>query len=72
VPLGEESEAYEVDILDGADIVRTLSVTAPTATYTLAQQTEDFGGQQWSVSAVIYQMSTIFGRGAPRAATLYY
>ena len=72
VPLGEEREAYEVDILNGPDVVRTLSVTAPTATYTLAQQTEDFGGQQWSVTAVIYQMSAIFGRGVPRTATLYY
>jgi hypothetical protein len=72
VPLGEESEAYEVDILDGSDVVRTLSASTPQATYTLAQQTADFGGQQWSVSIAVYQMSATFGRGAGRAATLFY
>jgi hypothetical protein len=72
VPLGEETEGYEVDILDGANVVRTIPALAASATYTLAQQTADFGGQQWSVSVAIYQKSATFGRGAPRMATLYY
>jgi len=72
VPLSEESEAYEVDIYDGTDVVRTLSSTAPSATYTLADQTADFGGQQWSVSIAVYQLSASFGRGEGRTATLYY
>ena len=40
VPLGEDSERYEIDILDGSDVVRTLSATSPAATYTAAQQTD--------------------------------
>src|SRR5262249_23091988 len=30
VPLGEESESYDVDILDGGTVKRTISVTSPT------------------------------------------
>ena len=72
VPLGEDSEAYEIDIYNGASVVRTLTVAAPAASYTLAQQTADFGVQQYAVMAAIYQMSSTFGRGAGRNATLYY
>lgn len=72
VPLGEDSEAYEADIHSGASVVRTLNASAPSASYTLAEQTADFGAQQYAVTAAIYQMSATFGRGAGRAATLYY
>ena len=72
VPLAEESESYEIDIFNGANVVRTLQSIAPQVTYTLAQQTADFGGQQWSLSVAVYQMSAVFGRGAGRNATLYY
>ena len=34
VPLGEDAERYEVDILDGGNVVRTLTSTAPSVTYT--------------------------------------
>jgi hypothetical protein len=72
VPLSEETEAYEVDIYNGVNVVRTLNCATPSATYTLTDQTADFGGQQWSVSVAIYQLSAIFGRGQGRSATLYY
>ena len=70
IPLGEESEAYEVDILDGGDVVRTIEVTSPTASYTAADQTTDFGSAQSSVDIKIYQMSAIVGRGYEAAATI--
>jgi hypothetical protein len=70
VPLAEETEAYEVDILDGPDVVRTLSSTAPSLTYTAADQTADFGAPQASVALRIYQTSPVFGRGPPHAATV--
>ena len=50
--------------------MRTLATTSPTATYTAAQQTADFGAPQPSISLRVYQLSTVFGRGTPRAATL--
>jgi hypothetical protein len=70
VPLGEESEAYEVDIMAGGIVKRTLAATAPSVIYTAAQQTADFGAPQASVSLRVCQMSTLFGRGAARAALL--
>ena len=72
VPLAEDSESYEIDVFDGADVVRTLQTSTPQATYTLGDQTADFGGQQWSLTVAVYQMSAVFGRGAGRNATLYY
>src|SRR5690606_36525763 len=41
VPSGEAQELYEVDILDGAAVVRTLSLTSPTFSYSAAEQTLD-------------------------------
>jgi hypothetical protein len=70
VPLAEETERYEVDILDGTTVKRTLATTTPSATYTAADQTADFGAPQSLVSLRAYQLSTVFGRGTPRAATL--
>lgn len=70
VPLGEESEAYEVDILNAGVVVRTLSSTTQTVTYTSAQQTADFGSAQASISLIVYQLSAAIGRGYPTPATL--
>lgn len=67
VPLGEASEAYEIDILDGATVVRTLSATAASATYTAAQQVADFGSLQAGVDYRVYQMSASYGRGTAAA-----
>ncbi len=63
VPLGEAVEAYEIEILNGVNVVRTLSATSPQVTYTAAQQTTDFGSAQPSVSVRMYQVSAIVGRG---------
>jgi hypothetical protein len=70
VPLGEETERYEVDILDGATVKRTLAATTPAATYTAAQQTADFGAPQSAIDVRVYQLSAVHGRGTPREATL--
>jgi hypothetical protein len=66
VPLGEDSEAYEIDILDGGMVVRTLATNVPVATYTAAQQAADFGAPQPSYTLRICQLSPIFGRGQGR------
>lgn len=70
VPLSEEQERYEIDVLDGAIVKRTLTATAPAVTYTSAQQVTDFGAPQASVAVAIYQMSAAYGRGAAARATL--
>lgn len=68
-PLGEAVQAWEIDILDGAEVVRTLTGSSLPITYTSAEQTEDFGQPILEFDAVIYQMSATVGRGYPLAAT---
>ena len=72
VPLNEEAERYEIDILDGAGpaVKRTIAATAPFADYDGAMQTADFG---WLPSAVVirvHQVSAVFGRGIGAVATV--
>ncbi len=71
VPLGEETEAYEVDILNGSGaVVRTIEVTSPTATYTAAEQTTDFGSTQSAVTVRVYQLNAQIDRGFYNEETL--
>ncbi|MBV0891526.1 phage tail protein [Paracoccus sp. Z118] len=72
VPLAEASEAYEVDILagPGGAVLRTLSASSPTVTYSSGDIAADFGAIPATLSVVIYQMSAVIGRGLPRAVTL--
>ena len=69
VPLGEASELYEVEILNGAAVVRTITgLTGASVAYTAAQQTTDFGAPQTSLSWRVYQISDAVGRGYAAAA----
>jgi hypothetical protein len=73
VPLAEDTEAYEVDILDapGGSVVRTLTgITSPSAIYTAADQAADFGAAQSAVHVAVYQLSGVVGRGFPGEATV--
>jgi hypothetical protein len=69
-PLGETTEAYEVDVYDGSTVVRTLEVTEESATYTAAQQTMDFGSPQSSIDVIVYQISSVVDRGFETEATV--
>ena len=44
VPLGEDSEAYALDVLSGSSVVRTLYASTPNALYAAADEVTDFGG----------------------------
>jgi hypothetical protein len=81
IPLGEESEAYEVDMLNGGAVVRTITAAASAvgsvaipasrqATYSAADQIADFGSEQAILTVRIYQISTSVGRGFPAEAIL--
>lgn len=70
VPLSEEAERYEVDILSGSTVKRTLAVSAPAATYTAVDQIADFGAVQSTVSLRIAQLSATFGRGSYASAVV--
>ena len=70
VPLGETEERYEVDILSGATVKRTLTSATTNVTYNTAQQVTDFGSVQSSVRVAVHQMSPTYGRGAARIAVI--
>lgn len=70
VPLDEVSEIYEVDILNGEIVVRTLTASAPNLTYLEVDQVTDFGSAQASINVNIYQISGYVGRGTVGAATV--
>ena len=71
VPLAEEIEAYEVDILSGVDVIRTLSADTSRLLYSSADETADFGSIQSSLTFSVAQVSRRVGRGAERKATLH-
>jgi hypothetical protein len=68
VPLSEADERYEVDILDGVTVKRTIASTVPSALYTAAAQTVDFGAPQATVRVRVHQLSAVAGRGSGREA----
>lgn len=72
--LSETAEAYEVDIFSNntyTTIKRTITgLTTPTAVYTAAQQTTDFGSTQSQLYVGIYQVSSTVGRGYPLLTTI--
>jgi hypothetical protein len=75
VPLAEELEAYEAEILDGATVKRVLSATTTSAVYTAAAQTADRGaplGPGDTLDIRIFQLSALVGRGAPKTVTLLF
>lgn len=69
-PVGEASESYEIDVMNGSAAVRTLTASAPTFNYSAANQTADFGSAQSSITFRIYQLSATVGRGLPLEVTL--
>ncbi len=73
VPLNEDSESYDLEVLDGAgDVLRTVyALSAPSWIYTAAAQTADFGAAQPSYRLNIYQISALYGRGQVATRTVY-
>ena len=65
VPLEEDSEVYEMDILDapGGNVVRTFTgLSTPTVTYTAAQKSTD-SYVSGPIHGEVYQISGQVGRG---------
>jgi hypothetical protein len=75
IPLAEDREAYEVEVLDGTTVLRTLVTATTSATYTAAQQLADLGallGPGDTLDVRIFQLSVLLGRGAPASVTLEF
>lgn len=74
VPVGEVSEAYEVEIYTSAaytTLKRTITgLIVATASYSSADQVTDFGANQSTLYVRVYQISATVGRGYPLEATI--
>jgi hypothetical protein len=70
VPLGEESEAYVLDILSGSSVVRSISCSTPQALYAAADELTDFGAVQTGVHVRVAQISATVGAGHATEVTL--
>lgn len=73
MPLNEDSESYSIDILSGSggSVLRTLTASSETVTYTAAQITSDFGITPNPLYVRIYQVSAQVGRGKSYEWELY-
>ncbi len=70
VPLGEEREAYEIDILGPSDgVLRTLASETPQILYAADLELADFGAPVSSLTFSVSQLSVLAGRGFSTKAT---
>jgi hypothetical protein len=75
VPLAEDMESYDLQILDGAAVKRTLTSSTTSVLYTAVQQTADWGAQLGpgqTLAIRIFQLSNRLGRGTPASVTLQF
>lgn len=73
IPMSEQSESYETDIMSGSAVKRTIASATPLITYTAAMQTADFGGPVTSsLNVRVYQLSARTGRGTAKPATIFF
>ncbi len=70
VPLAEDAESYDIDVLDGTLVKRTLTAAQPSVTYSAGDQTVDFGALPPAVSLRVHQISAVYGRGSARTTTV--
>jgi len=56
IPIGEESEKYQIDIIHENIVIETLETIAPTAIYSNTKKLKN-------LTFIVYQMSAIVGRG---------
>lgn len=73
IPLAEDTESYEIDILDGpgGSIVRTVTgISTEEYTYTSANITTDFGSLPSELTLRVYQISAQVGRGFTKEVTV--
>lgn len=70
VPLSEVDERYDVDVMNGGVVVRSVRTTTPEFIYSAADQLADFGTVPVTVTLHICQLSALVGRGLLAQAVL--
>ncbi len=63
VPLGEDTESYHLEILNGTGLAKTATLSAPNYLYTTADILADFGGPQNTITFRVAQISATTGPG---------
>lgn len=74
VPLGEETELYQLEVLDalGGAVLRTVTgLGAEAYLYSAADQTADFGAPQSNIAIRVAQLSAVYGAGDPAEVLTY-
>jgi len=66
----QDSIVYEIDIYSGSVVVATYTVTTEHFVYSFTDQINDFGSTQTNLTAKIYRVSSLVGRGAPATLTI--
>jgi hypothetical protein len=69
IPLGEETESYRFEIMDGANVKHSVTVANPSYRYLAADIATDFGAAPSSYEVRVAQVSASFGRGATLLGT---
>jgi GTA TIM-barrel-like domain/Putative phage tail protein len=64
VPLGETTEAYKFEILDGATVKRSVATGTPTYRYAAADIATDFGSPPSTYNVDVAQVGASYGPGA--------
>ncbi len=63
VPLGEASESYTLDIMNGTSVLRNYTTSTPQHLYTTADLLGDFGAIPPSITYRVAQVSAAYGNG---------
>jgi hypothetical protein len=71
VPLNEETEAYRLEILDGAEVVRSVDLNTPSHLYDAAEQAADFGALATEFPVRVAQLSAAVGPGLKLQETVH-
>ena len=70
VPLGEDSESYRLDVMQGSIVKRSVTVDTPEYLYPASAIAADFGADPGSFTLRIAQLSAVYGRGANLQRTI--
>jgi hypothetical protein len=65
IPMDEDAEAYQVEILEGEEVVRTMNLNIPEALYANAMEIADFGTQQTEIAFRVRQKGARVALGIP-------
>jgi hypothetical protein len=72
VPLGEESERYQLEIFDGATLVRSVDLSGPSYLYLAGDQLADFGSLPETMTLSLRQIGTGGRAGVAFEKTLVF